>query len=249
MTERRPAHVFVTQNGDWPARSNRSEFRFFACDALVCTNPDYYADNRSHWRAALIPNGVAVDRFASGVPDRARFGLPEGVPLVLMVSALIESKRVLDGVRAVAALPGVHLACAGDGPQRAEVEALVAQLMPGRFTRLMIAPAMMPSLYHSADAFLHLSLDEPFGNVFIEAMAAGLPIVAHRSSRTRWIIGDDQFDGDSTSNAALAATISSALASGDTMAAARRAQARRFDWPAVAAQYRQFFGEVVQQRH
>lgn len=244
----RPAHVFVTQNGDWPVTSDNAEFRFFACDGLVCTNPDYYENGRGRWPAALIPNGVAVDRFAPGAPRRERFGLPPAAPVVLMVSALIESKRVADGVRAVAAIPGAHLVCAGDGPQRDAVDALAAELLPGRFTRMTVNAGDMPELYRSADAFLHLSLDEPFGNVFVEALACGLPIIGQDTSRTRWIVGNDQFLCDTTEHPALVAAIRQALAAGDAAVPARTARAQRFAWPAIAGEYRDFFAATLARR-
>src|SRR4051812_23610028 len=59
----RPKHVFITQNGDWPAYSKNSEYRLFGCDGLVCTNPDYFERNRQQHRCALIPNGVDLERF------------------------------------------------------------------------------------------------------------------------------------------------------------------------------------------
>src|SRR6185437_14047019 len=46
----RPPHVFVTQNGDWPAHDNRAEYRLFGCDGLVCTNPDFLERNMDRWR-------------------------------------------------------------------------------------------------------------------------------------------------------------------------------------------------------
>lgn len=245
---RRPGHIFVTQNGDWPVTSDASEFRFFGCDGLVCINPDYYARGRERWPAALIPNGVAVERFTPGPPERGRFGLPDGVKLVLMVSALIGSKRVADGVRAVAAMPGVHLAVAGDGPERAAVDALAAELMPGRFTRLSVASPDMPALYRSADAFLHLSLDEPFGNVYVEALACGRAVVAQDSARTRWIVGDEQFLCDTTDQAALVSALGRALAAGEADGPARRARAQHFGWPVIAARYRDFFEAVLARR-
>lgn len=244
----RPAHVFVTQNGDWPVRANNSEYRYFACDGLVCINPDYYEAGRERWRAALIPNGVAVDRFSPGEGDRARFGLPEGVPLVLMVSALIESKRVADGIRAVAQVPGLHLVVAGNGPEREAIDTLAATVLPGRFTRLTAAATDMPSLYRSCDAFMHLSLDEPFGNVFVEALACGLPVIGHDNARTRWIVGDEQFLSNTTDRAALAAAIARALAAKDAGAALRQARAQQFAWSNIAARYRAFFEEVVAAR-
>src|SRR3546814_17213753 len=97
-----------------------------------------------------------------------------------MVSAFIPTKRVLDGIRAVAQLGDAYLVVAGDGPLRGDGEALAAELLPGRFRRLSLAAADMPALYRSADVFLHMSLLETFGNVFIEAWARGLPITGDR---------------------------------------------------------------------
>jgi len=96
-----------------------------------------------------------------------------------MVSALIPSKRAEIGIEAVSQIPGAHLVVAGDGPLRQASDELAARLMPGRFTRLSLTPERMPALYQSADVFLHLSKAESFGNVYIEAMACGLPIVGH----------------------------------------------------------------------
>ena len=174
----RPPHVFVTQNGDWPAQSNQSEFRFFGCEGLICTNPDFYERNRARWRCKLIPNGVDCERFKPGAGERQRFGLPANRPIVLMVSALIPSKRVALGMEAVSRIPDAHLVVAGDGPLRPAVEAAAKQLLPGRFSLLTVPAAEMPALYRSADVFLHLSLEESFGNVFLEALASGLPVVA-----------------------------------------------------------------------
>lgn len=238
----RPKHLFVTQNGDWPARSDKAEFRFFRCDGLVCTNPDYEADNRARWRTALIPNGIDPARFAGVTGDRAGFGLPVDRPVVLMVSAFIETKRVLDGMRAVAALPDAHFAVAGDGPLRDQVEALAAQILPDRFSRLSLPAERMPVLYRSADCFLHMSLTESFGNVYVEAMASGLPIVAHDSPRLRWIVGDRDTLCDTMDHAATAAALARALERGQGAADPR---AEQFTWSAIARQYDAFAREVV----
>lgn len=240
-----PLQIFVTQNGDWPARSDRAEFRFFRCDGLVCTNPDYESANRERWPTALIPNGLALGRYAGIRPDRAGLGVPTGVPVVLMVSALIDTKRVADGVRAVAGLADAHLVVAGDGPLRAEVDALAARLLPGRFTRLTLAAPAMPRLYASADAFLHMSLLESFGNVFVEAMASGLPIVGHDTPRLRWIVGERDTLCDTQDVAAVTGALARALTAGRGAPDPRSAE---FDWPAIAAHYRAFLTELLAKR-
>lgn len=237
----RPLQIFVTQNGDWPAFARNAEYRLFRCDGLVCTNPDYYERNQDRWRCALIPNGIDLARFGDGPMDRESLGLPVAGPIVLMVSAFIESKRVADGVRAVAALPGAHLVVAGDGPMRVEVEQQAAQMLPGRFTRLSLTADEMPSLYRAADVFLHLSLLESFGNVFLEAMASGLPIVGHDTPRLRWIVGDGQPLCDTTDHAALAASLNAGLARGRGTPDPRAAE---FAWSAIAERYRAFLVEL-----
>jgi glycosyltransferase involved in cell wall biosynthesis len=240
-----PLNIFVTQNGDWPAFSNKAEFRFFRCDGLVCTNPDYEERNRDRWETALIPNGIDPARYANIAANRADFGLPDGVPLVLMVSAFIDSKRVLDGMRAVAALPGVHFAVAGDGPLRSEVDALASAILPGRFTRLTLPATDMPRLYACADAFLHMSLEESFGNVFVEAMASGLPIVGHDTPRLQWIVGQRNTLCDSRDSGAVSAALSRAIVTGRGAADPRAAD---FGWDRIAQLYRAFITRLIDAR-
>ena len=240
---KRPKHVFVTQNGDWPAFSHSSEFRLFDCDGLICTNPEYYERNKERYRAALIPNGVDPARFSPGPSERARLGLPDG-PVVLMVSALIASKNVDEALRAMALLPDVTLVVAGDGPLRDEMKALADQLIPGRYVRVSLPAEDMPALYRSANTFLHLSRDESFGNVFVEAMACGTPVVAYDLPRTRWIVGNGGFlAGDRTSEA-IASELKRAIDHDDDGSSlVERAQA--FQWTRVASQYRDFLEQVV----
>jgi glycosyltransferase involved in cell wall biosynthesis len=246
---RRPAHVFVTQNGDWPAYSNGSEFRLFRCDGLVCTNPQYYERNKARWPSVLVPNGIDPQRFFPGSSARERFGLPEKKVIVLIVSALVESKRVLEGVRAVARIPDAMLVVAGDGPLRYQFDALGNELMPGRFRRLIVPADQMPYLYRSADVLLHPTLYESFGNVYVEAMAVGLPVVAHDYEVTRWIFGDHPGLVDASDETALVAAVGRAIREGRADAAARSAiAADRFAWSNIARQYREFF-VAVDQRH
>lgn len=244
----RPAHVFITQNGDWPAHSQSAEYGQFGCEGLVCTNPDYYERNAQRWNCALIPNGIDVNRFKPGAAERAKFGLPADVPVILMVSALIPTKRVPDGIRAVSRLPKAHLLVAGDGPLRDEVSRLSEVLLPGRFTRVSVAAHEMPELYRSADVFLHLSKEESFGNVFVEAMGCGLPIVGHDISRLRWIVGDEEYLADTTDLDATAAAIGRALESPETLRAARVTRAADFSWTSIARKYHSFFEEILARR-
>src|SRR5690606_25588022 len=146
---RRPAHIFVPQNGDRPARAGNREYRFFGCDGLVCTNPEFFEANRARWRCALIPNGVDTARFTPGPSDRARFGLSNGAPVVLIASALIPSKRVLEGIRAVSGLPDVQLLVLGDGELRDAVDREGRERLGARFRRATVSFGEMPAAYRS----------------------------------------------------------------------------------------------------
>jgi glycosyltransferase involved in cell wall biosynthesis len=103
----------------------------------------------------------------------------------------------------------------------------------------------MPSLYRSADVFLHLSKDESFGNAYIEAMACGLPVVAHDSPRSRWIVGDDEFLIDTDDLTAVARQIEVARNGSAARAKERRIRAATFSWTNVAKMYRSFLQEVA----
>ena len=249
----RPLHVFVTQNGDWPSFAKRSgkksEYRFFGCDGLVCINPDYFERNKDSWNCRLIPNGVDCDRFRPGSGARAEFGIPQDRFIVLMVSALIPSKRVEVGIEAVSHIPDAHLVVAGDGPLRDKIASVASVALPGRFTRVSLSANKMPNLYQSADAFLHCSRDEAFGNVFGEALACGLPIVAHDMPRVRWIVGEEEFLVDTNDPAAIAASLERARRSEQDSRLQRVARARRFSWDTIAGEYRRFFVDVMSGRN
>lgn len=245
MATTRPAHVFVTQNGDWPARQLNYEYRLFQCDGLVCTNVEYYERHKTRYSSCFIPNGVDCGRFSPGSAQRAEFGLPPDGTVVLMVSALIPSKRVDVAIEAVSRISGAHLVVAGDGPLRQAIDAAALRLLPTRYTRLSVPPEKMANLYRSANVFLHLSKDEPFGIVYLEAMACGLPIVGHDSPLVRYIVGDDEFLIDTEDPVAISKQIMRARDASFTATEKRPARAAAFSWPKIAAMYRSFLLDIV----
>jgi glycosyltransferase involved in cell wall biosynthesis len=242
---RRPAHVFVTQNGDWAAHGTTAEARLFNCDGLICTNPVYYQRNRERWNAALIPNGVNPAQYAPGPSRKAELGLPTDRPVVLMVSALEPGKRVLEAMHAMAGVPEAYMIVAGDGPLRDEVDRLAAEKLSGRFRRATFKQAEMADLYRSADLFLHTKILESFGNVYIEALSCGVPLVVHDDEVTRWILGDYATFVDSTSQPALTSAIAAALRHPAASAEAAAWAHSRYAWSVVAEKYAAFFEKVL----
>jgi glycosyltransferase involved in cell wall biosynthesis len=242
----RPAHVFVTQNGDWPAYERRREYRFFNCDGLVCTNPMYWVRNREQWFSTLIPNGVDPNKFRPGLGDRAHLGLPTDRKVVLIASALDPTKKVIEAIRAVARLPDVFCCIAGDGPLRAAVDRAGKELLGNRFLRRQFQHELMPLLYRSADVFLHMAPLESFGNVYIEALASGLPIVANDDEVTRWILGEHGHLIDTANEDIVADTVAQVLRAAKLNPESQAAYAAsKYSWPYVAQQYCKFFGDVL----
>ncbi len=244
----RPIHLFVTENGDWPVQARKREYRWFGCDGLICINPVMHERNKDRYKSWLIPNAVDLSRFEGVPPDRAEFGMPTSGKVVIMVSALIGSKRVLEGVRAVAAMEDVHLMVVGDGPLREQVDAEGKQLMGTRFRRTTIPFDRMPTLYRSADALLHMSKDEPFGNIYVEALAAGTPVVTHDWTSTRWLFERHAELVDTDNPEAVRAGIRKAIEENSPVAAAGRLELvqRRFTWRAVADGYAQCLRTLLQ---
>jgi glycosyltransferase involved in cell wall biosynthesis len=121
--------------------------------------------------------------------------VPAGVPLALAIGRLIAQKDHATLLRAFGEIRAKHpdamLAILGDGPLATETRSLVAELglaghvvLPGRLeTRDWL---------ERADLFVHTSRWEGFGIVLLEAMLAGLPIVATRVSAVPEIVADGE---------------------------------------------------------
>jgi len=109
-------------------------------------------------------------RLSGGQPD---------APLLLYVGRLAPEKRI-EWLRPVlAALPQARLAIVGDGPSRPALEQLFAGT-PTTFTGYLRGDDLA-NAYASADVFVFPAANETLGNVVLEAMASGLPVVAPRS--------------------------------------------------------------------
>ncbi|MFN8633471.1 MAG: glycosyltransferase family 1 protein [Chloroflexota bacterium] len=155
------------------------------CALTLCPSHAILGDlrQRGFERLRYWSRGVDTHQFS---PDRGsplwrrEHGVPDGVTLLLDVGRLAREKRVADLAPVMRGLSAsgerVHLAVVGDGPARAELEAAFAGL-PVTFTGYVHGDALATA-YASADLFVFPSDSEAFGNVVLEAMASGLPVVA-----------------------------------------------------------------------
>lgn len=126
----------------------------------------------------IVPNGADVDIFASATPA----ALPPGRRL-LFVGRLEPRKGFPVAVRAFARLapayPDLQLVVVGDGEQRNAVDDLPADVRARVHMMGRVSYEALPTYHKAADIFVSPATgSESFGIVLVEAMAAGLPLVA-----------------------------------------------------------------------
>ncbi len=138
----------------------------------------------------LWRRGVDPERFnPRHASETMRAQLSDGHPedLLLLYVGRISTEKQLQHLKPVLEqVPGTRLALVGDGPARAEIEAAFAGT-PTVFMGYLQGEALSQA-YASADMFVFPSALESFGLVIVEAMAAGLPVVASRVGGVRDVI-------------------------------------------------------------
>jgi glycosyltransferase involved in cell wall biosynthesis len=181
------AHVCV---GDWMSRLLRWSLRYadariaissFVAGTLMATGHD--AD-----RTYVVLNGIEPTRWAAGGDrsgTRAALRIPDDAPVVMTACRLFPSKGAADLIRAFAALhpslSDARLVVVGREMvpgYAAELTDLAATLGLADRVQLLGHRTDMVDLMAAADVFAMPSVGEPFGLVYLEAMAMERPVVA-----------------------------------------------------------------------
>jgi glycosyltransferase involved in cell wall biosynthesis len=219
-----------------------------ACSAKTLLDLEHFLGHPLA-RARVIHNGADVRAFAAASP------LSLGYPYVLALGRLVPQKgfdvllRAWKGLRA----PAMRLVIAGEGPERSELEDLVASLGVERSV-VFFGPsdrATTPRLVAGATAVVVPSRsDEGLPLVSVEAMASGRPLVTTRSGGVVEAVSDgvsglvvEQEDATGLSGALQRIVDDPALAADLGRAAQRRA--RDFDWNVLADRYLDAFQCVL----
>lgn len=185
---------------------------------------DYLARGLEPEKVRVVHNGIELDRFRRSHDEaRARlereFAIPPDVPIIATVAVLRPKKGIEVLLAAAKRVPRAHFLVVGDGPKREEWTALAREL--GVADRIHWAGFRndVDALLAGCDLFVHPSLDDAFPTVLLEAMAAGLPVVASRVGGipeivTPGVTGELVPPNDP---AALARAIGAVLGNDDTM--------------------------------
>jgi glycosyltransferase involved in cell wall biosynthesis len=230
------------------------------------------SDLRPLPRHFLAPNFVDTTYFTPATPEqkseyRRRYGIPQDAFVIGCVAALQRHHKRLDSlIDEVAALVSIrvhprssvvpHLLLAGastDDTGTIERYARDRLRLPracrggSNVTILKDQPfESMPSIYQSMDLYVHPAPEEVFGICLLEAMASGIPVVAHDSPRLQYVVGEGGWLTDVTKPGFLAEQWSQIQAELPAVPSQSRKHVEtHFSWQAVYAAYMNMYREVV----
>lgn len=258
------APLVVARRVDFPIRgrlSARLKYRHPAVARIVCVSgavEEVLAAQIGRERLVTVRSGIDLGRFEPGPDGRLRreLGVGDDVALVGAVAALVDHKDPGTWLRTAGCVGGrvagtagdqrVHFVWIGEGPLRAEVEGLAAE--SGLAVTFLGFRDDVDRLLPELDVFLFTPREEGLGTSLLDAMAAGVPVVATRAGGVPEIV--DEATGwlaDVGDDVGLAAAVQAALEDeGRRRAVAARAKVRGFSAAAMAegtlAVYRDILG-------
>jgi glycosyltransferase involved in cell wall biosynthesis len=142
--------------------------------AFLAAVPAYDRD-----RVVTIHNGVARPaRLKPAGAVRAELSIPATAQVIGAVARLSRQKRLERLIQTTQGLADVHCIIAGEGDQRAQLEALRAQLGLEQRVHLLGHRTDVGDVLAALDLFVVCSDQEGMANAMLEAMAAGLPVVS-----------------------------------------------------------------------
>lgn len=193
----------------------------------------------------LTPNGIDASAFATAEPRRHADG-----PVVLFFSRLEKRKGLEVLVRAMAELRDTAiLVVGGSGPEEKTVKSLARSLSVRTVWLGRVPDEEVAATYRGADVYCAPALGgESFGIVLVEAMAAGTPVVCSDLPGFRAVAGDAAFLVPPDAHLRLAAAIRRVLEDrhkAETMRAAGREVAARFDWQTLVPRVEDVYASAL----
>jgi glycosyltransferase involved in cell wall biosynthesis len=190
-----PLDRFQQEDGTTIRLLRRARDRALGRAARIVVPSEAFAAVVAGWgidrgRIEVVPHAVAAPELRDRDELRRRHGL-EG-PTLVFAGRLVPQKALAIALEAVERNDGVTLLLAGDGPDRAKVEAQ-ARALDGRARFLGAQPrATVFELLRAADAMLLSSDWESFGLVVAEALAVGTPVVAAAGGGVGEVLEDER---------------------------------------------------------
>lgn len=204
----------------------------------------------------VIPNGVDISLFAAQPPRdaldclRTKHGITSDTKVLFTASRLAYKNGILDLVDAMALLPENYiLLVAGEGYLQEKITSKIAELkLDQRVTMLGSLPIDQVAIYlHISHVFVRPSLSEGLGNAFLEAMAAGVPVVGTMVGGIRDFLIDGETGivaepGNPLSIAEAISQYEDLQLYQNIKTNGQRLVLERFDWDGIAASMTPLFG-------
>ncbi|MEA1927708.1 MAG: glycosyltransferase family 4 protein [Candidatus Auribacterota bacterium] len=151
----------------------------------------------------VIPPGVDTGRFYPREPEPrvlSELDIDAGEKIILTVSRLSPEKNLPLLLRAFSLLElrSSRLLIVGDGDERGHLEELAGQLGISPWVCFAGSRNDLEKIYPLASVFVLPSTEEPFGQVYLEAMASGLPSIGLKGDPPRTLVATEEIitDGD-----------------------------------------------------
>lgn len=132
-------------------------------------------------KIVVIDNGVDTEKFKpckDNINFRTTYNLAENTCLIGIVARLDPVKDIGTAINSIRKLADAHIFIVGGGPEREKLEALSKQSSLEKRVHFLGERNDVSTLLHEFDLYVLTSLREGTSNTLLEAMAAGLPIIA-----------------------------------------------------------------------
>ncbi len=190
--------IFTLQDGDPFSYIKRRALPLYPFFKMMFTRADHIqaiSEYLAQWAkdmgatcpVTVIPNAVDWKLFSKELSPtdasalKSKLGKKDGDIFLVTTSRLVTKNAIGDVIRALAYLPPhVRFLILGQGYQEKELKDLAVSLGLGERAIFLgyVPHADMPPYLHISDIFIRPSLSEGLGNSFLEAMAAGIPVIA-----------------------------------------------------------------------
>lgn len=216
----------------------------------------------------LVPNAVNTKHFSQtyapatidAIKDKLKKRM--GDVFLITTSRLVHKNALDDVMRALPSLPhNVRFIILGTGPDEAKLKELARSLnVEARVSFVgQVGHSEMPQYLKASDIFIRPSRSEGMGNSFVEAMVAGLPVIATQEGGISDFLFDEKrnpdkpvtgFAVDKDSPKQIAEQVKNIMENGEKVravtATAKAMVMEKYDWDVVARDMREkVFGRVL----
>jgi glycosyltransferase involved in cell wall biosynthesis len=200
---------------------------------------------------SVIPPGIDLEQY-----PWSKF--PQHDMMKFMTAGTLMKRKAIDVLlhafrEVVQAVPRAHLTIIGDGPQRSNLEALVSHFGIGHTVSFagQIPQRDMAKQFQACDLLCSATQSETFGQIYLEAMATGRPVITTSNIGSREIIKDGETGflvpvGDAKMLAAKMIQVATDPVLREKMGRAGRKRVEEvYAWPGIGRQYAELMMKLV----